>query len=52
VARDEPAAVAREALHALATLRGGEALFERSRIAIAGRPELGDALARAFGART
>jgi hypothetical protein len=51
VAREEPAALAREAVHALASLGGGEVLFERTKAAIAGRPELRDALARAFAPR-
>ncbi len=50
IVRDEPPALAREALQALGSL-GGEALGERAREAAAARPELKAALARAF-ART
>ncbi len=50
VVRDEPPALAREALQALGSL-GGEPLGERAREAAAARPELKAALARAF-ART
>jgi hypothetical protein len=46
--RDEPPAVAREAIGALATL-GSEALAARSREAAAARPELQAALVKAFG---
>ena len=48
VARDEPGPLAREALSALASV-GGDALYERARAVAEGRPELVDALARAFG---
>jgi hypothetical protein len=48
LARDEPGPLAREALSALASV-GGDALYERARAVAEGRPELVDALARAFG---
>jgi HEAT repeat protein len=48
LARDEPGPLAREALKALASV-GGDALYERARAVAEGRPELVDALARAFG---
>jgi len=51
VVSDEPPALARDALAALATLDGGDALAARARSAAEGRPELGAALERAFGAR-
>jgi HEAT repeat protein len=51
VVSDEPPALARDALAALATLDGGEALAARARSAALGRPELGAALERAFGER-
>jgi hypothetical protein len=50
IVRDEPPALAREALQALGSL-GGEPLGERAREAAAARPELAAALAKAF-ART
>ena len=50
IVRDEPPALARDALQALGSL-GGEGLGERAREAAAGRPELTAALAKAF-ART
>jgi HEAT repeat protein len=49
VVREESPPVAREAMQALASLGGGEPLLERTRATAAGRPELGAALARAFG---
>ncbi len=49
LAREEPGPLAREALSALASVGGGEALYERARAAIEARPELKDALGRAFG---
>ena len=49
VVREESLPVAREAMQALASLGGGEPLFERTRATAARRPELGAALARAFG---
>ncbi len=49
VLREEPPPAAREALQALGSLGGGDALFERARTAADRRPELGAALARAFG---
>jgi hypothetical protein len=49
VVREDPPPTAREAMQALGSLGGGEALFERARAAAAARPELGAALARAFG---
>jgi hypothetical protein len=49
VARDEPGPLAREALAALASVGGGDALYERARAVVEARPELKDALARAFG---
>jgi HEAT repeat protein len=50
IVRDEPPALARDALQALGSL-GGEGLGERARAAAAGRPELTAAFAKAF-ART
>jgi HEAT repeat protein len=47
IVRDEPPALAREALQALGSL-GGEALGERAREAASARPELRAALAKAF----
>jgi hypothetical protein len=47
IVRDEPEALAREALQALGSL-GGEALGERAREAAAARPELVAALSKAF----
>ena len=49
LARDEPGPLAREALSALASVGGGEALYERAKAVVEARPELKDALARAFG---
>jgi hypothetical protein len=49
VARDEEPPVARDALAALASIGTDAALHERARAATGGRPELQDALARAFG---
>jgi hypothetical protein len=49
LAKDEPGPLAREALEALASIGGGEALFERAKAAVEARPELQDGLARAFG---
>jgi HEAT repeat protein len=49
LARDEEPPAAREALEALASVGGGGALQERAREAVEARPELRDALARAFG---
>jgi HEAT repeat protein len=46
--RDEEPQAARDALGALASIATGDALYERAREAAAGRPELRDALARAF----
>jgi len=51
-ARDEPLPLAREALAALASVGGGDALYERARAVADARPELRDALARAFGRGT
>jgi HEAT repeat protein len=48
-ARDEEPAVAKDALAALASVGTDAALLERARSATAGRPELHEALARAFG---
>ena len=50
LARDEEPPAAREALAALASIRDAT-LYERAQVAIEDRPELGDALARAFGRR-
>jgi hypothetical protein len=47
--REDPPPTAREAVQALGSLGGGEALFEGARAAAVARPELGAALARAFG---
>ena len=49
LARDEPGPLAREALSALASVGGGDALYERAKAVVEARPELKDALARAFG---
>jgi hypothetical protein len=49
LAKDEPGPLAREALSALASVGGGEALYARVRAVVDARPELTDALARAFG---
>jgi len=49
LAKDEPGALAGEALSALASVGGGDALYERAKAVVEGRPELKDALARAFG---
>jgi HEAT repeat protein len=49
VARDEEPPAARDALAALGSITSDPALYERAREAVAGRPELHDALARAFG---
>jgi HEAT repeat protein len=49
LAKDGPGPLAREALSALASVGGGEALYERAKSVVEGRPELKDALARAFG---
>jgi HEAT repeat protein len=49
VVRDEPAPVARDAIHALASIRTDAAMRERVHGAAGSRPELRDALARAFG---
>jgi len=49
VARDEDPPAARDALSALASIATGDALYERARSAVAGRSELHEALARAFG---
>jgi len=51
LARDEPGPLAREALLALASVGGGDALYERARAVAEARPELKDGLARAFGRR-
>ena len=49
LARDEPGPLAREALSALASVGGGDVLYERAKAVVEARPELKDALARAFG---
>jgi HEAT repeat protein len=49
LARDDDPAAARDALAALGSIGTGEGLYERARAAVAGRPELREALARAFG---
>ena len=49
IAKDEPGPLAREALSALASVGGGEILYERARALVEARPELRDALGRAFG---
>ena len=51
LAKDEPGPLAREALSALASVGGGDALYERARAVVETRPELKDALGRAFGRR-
>jgi hypothetical protein len=48
-ARDEDPPAARDALAALASIATDDALYERARAAVAGRTELHEALARAFG---
>jgi HEAT repeat protein len=47
--REAAPPAARDAIQALGSLGAGEALLERTRAAAAERPELGAALARAFG---
>jgi hypothetical protein len=49
LAKDEPRPLAREALSALASVGGGDALYQRAKAVVETRPELRDALARAFG---
>jgi hypothetical protein len=49
LAKEEPPPLAREALSALASVGGGESLYERARASVEARPELKDALGRAFG---
>jgi HEAT repeat protein len=49
LASDEPGPLAREALSALASVGGGDALYGRAKAVVEARPELKDALARAFG---
>ena len=49
LAKDEPGPLAREALSALASVGGGDALYQRAKAVVEARPELTDALARAFG---
>jgi hypothetical protein len=49
VARDEDPPAARDALAALASIATGDAVYERARAVVAGRAELREALARAFG---
>ena len=49
VAKGEPGPLAREALCALASVGGGDALYARAEAVVETRPELKDALARAFG---
>jgi HEAT repeat protein len=49
LARDEEAPTARDALDALASIGSDAALYERAKAAVGARPELGHALARAFG---
>ncbi len=51
LAKDEPGPLAREALAALASVGGGDALYERAKAAVEARPELQDALARSFDRR-
>jgi HEAT repeat protein len=48
LARDKEPPIARDALAALASVGGGDALYERARAAVETRPELRQALARAF----
>jgi HEAT repeat protein len=52
IAKDEPGPLAGEALSALASVGGGDALYERAKAVVESRPELKDALARAFGRHT
>jgi hypothetical protein len=52
LAKDDPGPLAREALCALASVGGGDSLYERAKAVVEARPELRDALARAFGRRT
>jgi HEAT repeat protein len=49
VARDEEPPTARDALAALASITSDAALYERAKAAVEARPELRDALGRAFG---
>jgi len=49
LAKDEPLPLAREALSALASVGGADPLYERAKAVAEARPELKDALARAFG---
>jgi hypothetical protein len=49
LAKQEPGPLAREALSALASVGGGDVLYERARAAVEARPELREALGRAFG---
>jgi HEAT repeat protein len=49
LARDEEPATARDALDALGSMGSDAALYERAKGAVEARPELGHALARAFG---
>jgi HEAT repeat protein len=49
LARSEPGPLAREALSALASVGGGDALYARAQAVVETRPELKDALARSFG---
>ena len=51
LAKDEPGPLAREALSALASVGGGDTLYERAKAVVEVRPELKDDLARAFGRR-
>ena len=49
LAREEELPTARDALGALASVGSDASLYERARAVVQGRPELRDALARAFG---
>jgi len=49
LAKSEPGPLAREALSALASVGGGDALYARAQAVVETRPELRDTLARAFG---
>jgi len=49
LAKEEPVPLAREALLALASVGGSDVLYERARAAVEARPELREALGRAFG---
>ncbi len=49
LARDEEPPIARDALAALASVGSDASLYERAKATVAARPELADAVSRAFG---